>query len=383
MSLISQEEEALHLEEDYCSNCSICSSLCPFDAIKRNPETGKIALEIEKCQVCGICYSACPARAISIDYYDADTLFRYLEKVKRGYDSDVLLIMCKGGSPDFKLAGDLFGVSKFIPLSVPCLGRLPEDIFLKAIASLEIRKFYLLACEEEFCRFERGSRFTGRKIKALNLLLEQLGYKEVINLRQYTPKVKADKDKCIKCGNCVFYCPYETVKLVGSEPAEFNLGSCRGCGLCATLCPAMALELENWERESISASISRLASKIKEPKILVFRCQWAAFPPLNEGLNQNVGIIDLPCAGRVDTLHILEALGKGIESILIAACPEEECKLKKGSKEARRYVGVLKERLNQIGLGEKLHFSTIAPRYPQSFSRELQQFKEKIGGSKG
>jgi len=383
LSSISQEV-ALHLNEEYCSSCSICASLCPFEAIKKDPQTGKTTLEIEKCQVCGICYSACPAQALSIGYYDADSLFRYLERARKEYDSDRLLIMCKGVAPDFKLAGELLGISKFIPLSVPCVGRLPEDLFLRTLTKLEVKKIYLLVCEEDFCRFEKGSRITGRKIRALNLLLEQFGYgEEVISLKRYTPKVKADRDKCIKCGNCVFYCPYESAKLVGSEAAKFNLDSCRGCGLCIALCPAMALELENWEGEFISASISRLASQIKEPKILIFRCQWAAFPPLDGEFSENVGIIDLPCAGRVDTLHILEALGKGIKGILIAACPEDECKLKRGSKEARRSVEALKERLGQIGLGERLHFCSVAPRYPQSFNQELERFKVEIERSQG
>jgi 2-oxoacid:acceptor oxidoreductase delta subunit (pyruvate/2-ketoisovalerate family) len=370
---------ALRLNEDQCSSCSICASLCPFEALKRDPETGKTTLEIEKCQVCGICYSACPAGAISIDYYDVASLISYLEKSKKEYDSDVLVMMCKGSAPDFSLAAELFGVSKFIPLSVPCVGRIPAEIFPKVL-TMGIKKIYVLACEEDSCRFKRGSPITGRRISVVNLLLEYLGYgKEVISLKWNTPKVKADREKCIKCGNCVFYCPYEAVKLESPEAARFDLDACRGCGLCVAMCPAMALELEGWENGRISASISKLASEMKKPKILVFRCQWAVFQSPEE-LDGNVGIIDLPCAGRVEALHILEAFEKGIDGVLVAACPEEECKLERGSREAQRQVNALKERLSQIGLGEKLHFCTVAPRNPQDFENELKQFREKIKG---
>ena len=72
---------ALKLNEEYCGSCSICSSLCPFEAIKKDPETGKTILEIEKCQVCGMCYSTCPAKAISTIYYDIDSLTGYLESL--------------------------------------------------------------------------------------------------------------------------------------------------------------------------------------------------------------------------------------------------------------------------------------------------------------
>ena len=171
---ITQKIAAVKQNEDYCSNCSICSSLCPYEALKRDAETGKIFLEIEKCQVCGLCYSACPAKAIDIIYYDVDSLIRYLERAKREYACDTLVIMCRGSAPDFAGVERLFGVTKFIPLSVPCVGRIPEEVFLKAIV-MGIKKIYVLACDEDYCRFDRGSLVTGRRTLALNLLLEQLG----------------------------------------------------------------------------------------------------------------------------------------------------------------------------------------------------------------
>ena len=375
---VTEHRVALKLNEEYCSSCSICCSLCPFEAIKKDAETGNTFLEIEKCQVCGICYSACPAKAIDTIYYDSGSLIKYLERAKQEYDSDTLVIMCKGSAPDFVGIERLFGVSKFVPLSVPCVGRISEELFLKAIA-MGIEEIYVLACDQNYCRFERGSPVTGRRILALNLLLEQLGYgREVITLKRHSLKVKADRDLCIGCGNCAFYCPYQAVKLDSPGVANFNLDSCRGCGLCVAICPAMALELENWERERISTLISRLSSEMEQPKILVFRCQWAVFPPLDGEFSPNICAIDLPCAARVDAFHILEAFQKGVDGVLIAACPEEDCKLERGSGRAQHSVAVLRERLNQIGFEDRLHFCSVAPRYPEEFDRELRQFSQRI-----
>jgi len=376
---IIEERVALKINEDYCSSCSICSSLCPFEAIKRDTETGKTFLEIEKCQVCGICYSTCPAKAIDIIYYDIDSLTRYLERAKQEYDCDELVIMCKGSAPDFAGIEKLFGVTKFIPLSVPCVGRISEEVFLKAIL-MGIKRIYVLACDEDYCRFDKGSPIIGRKILALNLLLGQLGYgTEVITLNRNSLKVKVDKDLCIACGNCVFYCPYDAAKLDSPGVVSFDLSACKGCGLCVAMCPALALDLENWERESISALIAKLSSEMKPPKILVFRCQWAVFPPLNNGeLAPNIRLIDLPCVSRVDTSHILEAFQKGIDGILIAGCSEEDCKQEGASKKAEHSVATLRERLGQIGLQDRLHFCTVAPRYPERFDRELEQFSKKL-----
>jgi len=375
---ITGERTALKLNEDYCSSCSICSSLCPYEAIKRDTETGKTFLEIEKCQVCGICYSTCPAKAIDIIYYDIDSLTAYLDRAKREHDSDTLVIMCRGSAPDFAGIEKLFGVSKFISLSVPCVGRISEEVFLKAIV-MGIKEFYVLACDDDYCRFEKGSSITGRKILGLNLLLEQLGYgKEIITLKRNSLKVKADKDLCIACGNCVFYCPYDAAKLESPGAVSFDLALCRGCGLCAAMCPAIALDLENWERERISTLISRLSSEMEEPKILVFRCQWAVFPSLDGESAPNIRYIDLPCASRIDSFHILEAFQKGVDGVLIAACSEEDCKQEGASGKAQHSVAALGERLSQIGLKERLHFCTVNPRYPEVFDKELGQFSQGI-----
>jgi len=363
---------------DYCSSCSVCSTLCPYEALKKDAETGRITLDITKCQVCGLCYANCPARVIDILYYDLDSLLTYLERAKQEYAADTLAIMCRGSAPDAEGVEKLFGISKFIPLLVPCVGRIPDEIYLEALR-MGIKKIKVLACDEDYCRFERGSAVTGRKIIALNLVLEQLGYgQDIITLKRHSLKVKVDPNLCIACGNCVFYCPYDAAKLESPGGINFDLALCRGCGLCVAMCPAIALELENWEQERISRLINRLSSEMKSPKILVFRCQWAVFPPLDGEPSPNIRFIDLPCASRVDRFHILEAFQSGIDGVMVAACSEDDCKQERASGKAQHSMATLGERLGQIGLQNRLHFCTVSPRYPEEFDREIEQFNQKI-----
>ena len=51
-----------------------------------------------------------------------------------------------------------------------------------------------------------------------------------------------DRDKCVKCAVCWLYCP---VQCVEEKPAwfDFNLKTCKGCGICATECPQRAITM--------------------------------------------------------------------------------------------------------------------------------------------
>jgi len=375
---VTEEKVAIKLIEDSCSRCSICVSLCPFDALHKDTENDKTILEIDKCQVCGLCYSACPSHIIDILYYDMESLTAYLKKAKKKFASDTLVIMCKGSAPDLAGVEKLFGITKFIPLTVPCVGRVPEDVYLKAM-TMGIKKIYVLACDEDYCRYDRGSSVQGRRIKALNVMLSQLGYgKQAIVLKQNSLKVNVNADLCIGCGNCVFYCPWGAPTLSSPGLVKVDLDKCHGCGLCVSMCPAFALDLNNWEKDRISMLITQLASEMATPKILVFCCQWAMFPALEEKSNGHTRLIYLPCGGRTDTAHIVEALGKGIDGVLIATCGEEDCKLEGAGGKVQRPVEALKERLAQIECGDRVGFCNVSPRYPGTFDTELSQFSQKI-----
>jgi coenzyme F420-reducing hydrogenase delta subunit len=349
--------------------------------MKKDPGTGKTTLNIEKCQVCGLCYSSCPAHAIDTLYYDISTLTDYLKKGQSKYQTNNLVIMCKGSAPDFAGVGEMFGLKQFIPLSVPCVGRVPDEVYMTAL-QMGLDNIKVLACDEDYCRFERGSAVTGRKIIGLNRILEQLGYgPETITQKRHSLKVKVNADACISCANCVFLCPYHAAKLGDPGVVSFDLSACRGCGLCIAMCPALALDMENWERDRLTSLISRLAAEVKPPSVLVFRCQWAVFPSLNGDMPANVRYIDLPCASRVDKFHIVEAFGKGFSGVIVAACPEDECKQEKSSGKAKHQVELLARQLGQIGLQNNLKFCFVAPRHPDEFTAELEKFCQSVSGA--
>ena len=50
-----------------------------------------------------------------------------------------------------------------------------------------------------------------------------------------------DKDKCTMCRNCWISCPDSCIKET-EEGMEVNLKYCKGCGICANVCPVGAIE---------------------------------------------------------------------------------------------------------------------------------------------
>jgi len=46
-----------------------------------------------------------------------------------------------------------------------------------------------------------------------------------------------DKAKCISCGTCWAYCPDSCIIFKDGKMAGFDYDHCKGCGICANVCP--------------------------------------------------------------------------------------------------------------------------------------------------
>lgn len=54
--------------EDRCTSCGACITVCPAGCFKLNTKTRKVTFEGEKCIACGICIKACPPRAMEVHF---------------------------------------------------------------------------------------------------------------------------------------------------------------------------------------------------------------------------------------------------------------------------------------------------------------------------
>ena len=54
--------------EERCTHCGACITICPTDAFELDPLTRLISFDNEKCVACGVCIKACPPRAMEVHF---------------------------------------------------------------------------------------------------------------------------------------------------------------------------------------------------------------------------------------------------------------------------------------------------------------------------
>jgi len=68
-----------------------------------------------------------------------------------------------------------------------------------------------------------------------------------------------DTDKCAACLCCVRACPYNVPIISEEEGAAYiNPAECRGCGVCASECPAKAIQLQHFTNNQIGSMLDIL-----------------------------------------------------------------------------------------------------------------------------
>ena len=95
----------------------------------------------------------------------------------------------------------------------------------------------------------------------------------------------------------------------------------------------------------------------------------------------SVKIIQVPCTGRVDILHLLKAIEDGADGVYVAGCLEGECHFTDGNLKAKRKVQYVKKTLEEIGIepGRVEMFNLSAgegPRFAEIAIEMVERIKE-------
>ena len=87
----------------------------------------------------------------------------------------------------------------------------------------------------------------------------------------------------------------------------------------------------------------------------------------------------MPCTGRVDVIHLMEAFQRGADGVYVVGCLEGECHYLTGNLRGKKRVLYTKQLLDEIGVGgERLEMYNIAASDGPRFSEVAREMDEKI-----
>jgi heterodisulfide reductase subunit A-like polyferredoxin len=73
-----------------------------------------------------------------------------------------------------------------------------------------------------------------------------------------------DQDKCAACLTCLRTCPYDVPTINVEGVAEIETAMCHGCGICASECPAKAIQLMHYKDSQLIAKTKALFNEVGE-----------------------------------------------------------------------------------------------------------------------
>jgi coenzyme F420-reducing hydrogenase delta subunit len=121
------------------------------------------------------------------------------------------------------------------------------------------------------------------------------------------------------------------------------------------------------------------------PKIVAFLCNWCSYAGADlAGVSRmqyapNIRVIRVPCSGRINPLHILSALHRGADGVLVSGCHPGDCHYISGNLVARRKFNMLKNFLEHVGIHpERVQFSWVSAAEGARFASLVEKVVEDI-----
>jgi heterodisulfide reductase subunit A len=78
---VTIEAATSFVDEDLCSGCGQCASICTFAALSLHPTRGVMTVNAVLCQGCGACATACPSGAINVKHFTFDQVMAQIDVV--------------------------------------------------------------------------------------------------------------------------------------------------------------------------------------------------------------------------------------------------------------------------------------------------------------
>lgn len=125
-------------------------------------------------------------------------------------------------------------------------------------------------------------------------------------------------------------------------------------------------------------------NSVFKPETVAFCCRYAVYSfaedleNLNKsGFPEGVKIEQISCSGRVDVVHLLEALESGADGVYVVGCREEKCHNVAGSQRAKKRTDYVKKVLSQLGVEPERVETFVMSRGDES--KFVEVAKEMVG----
>ncbi len=120
------------------------------------------------------------------------------------------------------------------------------------------------------------------------------------------------------------------------------------------------------------------------PKVIGFLCRWCSYTgadlagAMRLQYPPEIRIIAVPCTGRVDILHVLQAFESGADAVFVSGCHEGDCHYVSGNLFARKRVERLKGILKEVGLEpERVEMFHVSASEGPKFAAAAQEMTDR------
>ncbi|HCY83749.1 MAG TPA: hydrogenase iron-sulfur subunit [Desulfobacteraceae bacterium] len=124
-----------------------------------------------------------------------------------------------------------------------------------------------------------------------------------------------------------------------------------------------------------------------EPRIVAFCCKYCAYAAADLAGSMRLSypadlkIIQVPCTGRIDVIHMLKALEEGADGVMLAGCLEGECHFLAGNLKAKARVGQVKKILTEIKMDPgRVEMFNLSSAMGARFAEIATEMAERIRG---
>lgn len=182
---------------DECVRCLTCHRICPHSAIWPNVAPSRSQLEpiLGACAECGICVSECPRMALEMTHFPEAAFTGFMDDLKNQRDKIVVYGCSRSAG---RCVANLELPSEVIFFSVPCAGRVSQNIILDTIAT-GVKGLLVIGCHHGNCASNNGTDWAcGRVKKTVSDFMAPMGLETALEYKTVAPNEAQKMESMIR-----------------------------------------------------------------------------------------------------------------------------------------------------------------------------------------